>query len=319
VRVAENAALGLLGGCAAALPLVLILIWRGLPTMPLAVASLAAGTLVGLFWTLIHRPTKLASAMEADRQLESADLLGSALLIGNSKGPWSDAVVAEADRWCAMHSPSAVLLNRLGARAWGGIGLATALLLVLALLPIVPSPGLAGSGDVSLIPEEGGSSNSQPVPFSRRTPAQLEPEDLQPSRIAGAAEDAQKIEQQSSSGRARRSLSDQTAGQGRGESHSEARNQIGPTALQPVGGTPDKSNTGRAAVGGADPSAGPGRRPELGAGGLTAANSSRGVPPWRSDHWDSDVDRANQAVQFGEIPDQYRDMIHGYFDRAKDR
>jgi hypothetical protein len=291
-----------------------------MPAMPLALASLALGAIIGLIWTVIHPPIRLTSAMEADRQLESADLLGSALLVAaKSRDPWSEAVMAEADRWCAMHSSSTVLLNRLGARAWGGIGLATALLLVLALLPVATTSNVAGQSGVSLFADEGPSLGSQLGQGSPRTPMQQkEPEDLHPSQITAPVEDAQNQEQQTSASSRRRPGSDAAAGRGGGESHSESRNQRGPTAAQTTGGGVDKSNSGRVAAGAGSASGGNGSASESGTD-ASPANNLPGVPPWRSDHWSSDVNRANQAVESGQIPDQYRDMIRGYFDRAKDR
>ena len=105
-------------------PLVAIAIFRGSPAIPLAITAVAVGITSGLIWGWIGRPSRLAAAMEADRQLGSADLLSSALSLSNrTDDPWSSAVVVEADRWATLHSPSSVLLNRLGARAWGGIGI----------------------------------------------------------------------------------------------------------------------------------------------------------------------------------------------------
>jgi hypothetical protein len=43
-------------------------------------------------------------------------------------------VLAIADDRCRRHAPSQVLLNRLGRRAWGGIGLAAALVLTLSAM-----------------------------------------------------------------------------------------------------------------------------------------------------------------------------------------
>jgi hypothetical protein len=315
VRSAEVAGLGLLGGCAAGLPLTIILLWRGLPAVPLALASLGAGVLVGLIWAMIHRPTKLVSAMEADRQLDSADLLSSAVLVHRSGDPWSHAVVAEANQWCARHSPSAVLLNRLGVRAWGGIGLATGLLMILALLPVMPSPGATGQAGVQFVRSEATPTQSSRSRFSRRTPAQQEPEDLRPNRMAGAGEEGRQPQEGQGSGQR---PGESTAGSGAGEAHSDARNLQGPKRPERAGGGAETSNTGRIAAGAGNTTPGAGSASNI-PGGAAAAKSARGVPPWRSDHWPADIDRADQALRAGQIPDQYRDMIRGYFDRANAR
>ena len=314
----EATGLGLLGGCAAALLLTLVLVFRGLPTMPLVLASLAAGACTGLLWAMIHRPTKLASAMEADRQLQSHDLLGSALLVARSQDPWARAVLAEADQWCTTHHSAAVLLNRLGVRAWGGIGLATALVLVLALLPIVPTPGIAGQTSVNLAADQAPPQGSH-APYSRRTSVQQEPEDLHPNRMTGAASDDRQNERQAASGAAQRHGSNAAAGDGAGESHSQSGEAKGPTTPQSVDRGSDHSGSGGVATGAGKYIPGAGTPSNTIGGGVAATDNPRGTPPWRSDHWTSDIDHADQALRFGQVPDQYRDMIHGYFDRANAR
>src|SRR5258706_3573545 len=81
LRGLERIGICLLGGCAVALILMPILIWRGQGTGEFVAATLGAAALAGLGWAVAVRPTKLAAAMEADRQLRLSDLLGTALAL----------------------------------------------------------------------------------------------------------------------------------------------------------------------------------------------------------------------------------------------
>ncbi len=149
VRAAEAAGLGALAGCGAAVLLIPLLVWRGQPPMLPAAAMVLLGAAGGLMWSLSRRPSRLDAAMEADRQLDLADLLGTAISAGGgrtSNDPWQRTVVALAEARCRRHKPSEVLLNRFGARAWGGIGLAAALVFTLAALPGFPSGAGASDG-----------------------------------------------------------------------------------------------------------------------------------------------------------------------------
>src|SRR5438132_1056766 len=80
-RAIEHAGVGLLGGCVVALLLGAVLLFRGEPALTLAAGLPLFGAAVGLTIGLIRRPSILDAAVEADRQLRLADLLGTALSI----------------------------------------------------------------------------------------------------------------------------------------------------------------------------------------------------------------------------------------------
>src|SRR5213080_2065274 len=122
VRALEAGGIGIACGCAASLLLALCLWWSGRDALVLCIAAIAIGGITGLAWGWLCRPSAMDAAAEADRQLELADLLGSALCSLRYAGdPWHGAVVAVAEQRCAALSPSSVVLHRLGARAWGRI------------------------------------------------------------------------------------------------------------------------------------------------------------------------------------------------------
>ncbi len=74
--------------------------------------------------------------MEADGQLNLADLLSTAMLMRRARNPsndpWNSTLLAMADAKCDQLSPSNVLLRRWTSRRWGGVGLAISLVLTLA-------------------------------------------------------------------------------------------------------------------------------------------------------------------------------------------
>src|SRR5207247_1177225 len=105
----------------------------------IATGTIVLGAIIGLTWGLARRPRLIDAAMTADRQLQLADLLATALAVGSDVDPWARAVVAVADQRCRSLSPDAVVLRRFGGRAWGGIGLATALVLTIGALSSAPA------------------------------------------------------------------------------------------------------------------------------------------------------------------------------------
>ena len=114
-RLLERTGLGVLGGCAAAALLLPLLLWQDRPAVPAAAGALCLGGALGLLWGVTRRPTLLGAAMEADRQLGLADLLGTATALargGRGTGdPWAGAVLASADARCRELRPRSVLLR----------------------------------------------------------------------------------------------------------------------------------------------------------------------------------------------------------------
>src|SRR5688572_7381765 len=79
LRALEAAGVGAGIGCASALALVPVLLWRDQPALGVASLLIAVTAAAGLLFGLTRRPTLLAAAVEADRQLALHDLLASAL------------------------------------------------------------------------------------------------------------------------------------------------------------------------------------------------------------------------------------------------
>jgi hypothetical protein len=334
VRAVEAAGLGALAGCAIALLLIPLLIWRGQPPLLPAVVVVGLGALGGLLWHLSRRPTRLQAAMEADRQLELADLLGTAVGVREARageGPWEQTVLALAEATTRRHTPSQVLLNRLGARAWGGIGLAAALVYTLAALP-----SFSTGADASSDSRRAGRPNrtaSLDAPHratgSANRPPSNEAVSNVPSRIgtetqsmtSADPDDAGENEANRTGTDTGRRGDDGGDRDGVGGGAAKARQ---PGRLNPLV-TPPQGTVNRASVSPDGTTAGGGNVTGSESGKTnpthsgTTANPSRTAnqtPPWKSDSWPQDVRRANEVIDSGAIPDAYRDLVRDYFDRS---
>lgn len=324
LRVVERVGLGILFACAAAIPLLLIALWLGQPAAPLAPAALLVGALGGGVWGILTRPTPLEAAMEADRQLGWADLLGSALSVGDrSDDPWARAVALAADERCRGAAARAVILNRLGARAWGGIGLAGALVLILGLMPTYSTLTQAqegshapGSDMLSMHADQQASRFSTRAP--RRTAIQAEPEDAGRDRVGEepTADDSSKANQQPSSQAAKpHDSTGASNSRGAGSSHTNVKDPGALAQAQQNTGSASANPQGAARDGSGRGSAFPSDATGENSGTASQESSAPAPPAWQSAEWPADVNRAHQAIESGQIPDAYRDVVRGYFDR----
>jgi hypothetical protein len=326
LRLLERTGLGILVACAAALPLLLIAIWRGLPAMPLASAMLVAGALAGLLWGILTRPGDLEAATEADRQLDWADLLASALSVAaRGDDPWARAVGSMANSRCRQASPATIVLNRLGARAWGGIGLATALVVAVGVLPtsstFAPAQNKTGlsAGDALLNPNTGepvGRAFARPA---RTTLAQPEPEDVMKGRFgqdptASADSDSPNRHASADNHSPGQNLADAKS-QGAGAGRTDIKNSgelPAPRQGSDAASSDAKGTSSASGIGKSNPSA----QGQGATSGVASDDATRNsVPPWRSSGWAQDVQRADDALNSGQIPDAYRDVVRGYFER----
>src|SRR5688572_11319274 len=141
VRLLEWAGIGFVIACAIAL--VAMLVMRNRPESPLTLAAILVGTgsVIGLIAAALRLPKIIDAAIEADRQLDLHDLLSTAWQIERSRTPAQDfeqAVLLIAHQRADQLRARDVILNRLGVRAWSGIGLAGALVLTVGILTANP-------------------------------------------------------------------------------------------------------------------------------------------------------------------------------------
>jgi hypothetical protein len=281
------------------------------------------GAAAGLLSGFIRRPTLMEAAGEADRQLDLADLFSTAWSVRQHRDdPWAGAVLTTADARATSLSPATVFVNRLGGRAWGGIGLAAALVFALALVPTAATESRAGSTSRSssataLLPTEsaqqpaGAASNNQ-----RRFLSQPDPQD-EPSNRRGTTEEESSDTQspvESDDAAHLPSTSADPTGRGTGASQSK------PPPRDDHPPTPDTTTTEHHLAG--EASAGAGEQTHDSEGSSpgpsgTSAGAGRSIqppPPWQSDHWPGDAREALRQAQQGHVPDRYHDVLRGYFD-----
>jgi hypothetical protein len=328
-RTLEYAGVGAACAAGPGLLMVLVLVWRGDPVaFSFASSLLSVGAAAGAMLSLSRRPTLLQTAIEADTQLQLADLLSAAVTTGPCRDhAFGRVVVAQAERRCRELHPGNLIVRRLGRRAWGGIGIVSALVLTLATMATHPVPSVARDGALAQDGDGIRSENndrlsrssfaaSKPTRIMRADAPRAQRPDLpsdHPDR-GGDYEDAGNDARS-----AERGPTNPAAPRDRGSGAASGRTDDlrAAAVLRQAGPVPD-------AVAGTDVASGGGRRDDRSVGAAaddhaatssTDANVSARIPPWRSASWRADRDAALRAVESGRVPDAYRDLVREYFDR----
>lgn len=323
LRAAERLGLCLLGGCLVLLVFMPILIWRGQPTGELTLITLALALLAGIAWAITSRPTPLAAATEADRQLKLSDLLGTALLLRRlgADDEIQRTVLVQAEARASQFSPSAVVLHRLGSRGWGGIGLAAALVAGLCLIgPDNPTARAVAAGpkswqDTELENEKSNTTHLISAPDLRHVKEGTGADDDQhPTNTTEADPTSASANAANNNATANNDPGGSKEGTGAGASQSATKIKPRPA------GDPTATGASKTTAGGTE-TAGGGAASENGGApgktGNTAAPSKthRPAPIWQSDSWPADRQSARTALQNGKVPDAYRDLVRDYFER----
>lgn len=309
VRLMESMGGGLLIGSAAALPLVLIQLYREVPAWPAAILLMIIGALGGMVFALRTWPSQLAAARLADTQLKLADLLSTTVAMQPLHGdPWVASIRAMADARCGELSPSRLILNRWGMRAWGGIGLSTALVLAISLLgsdpqPLRARPTDADAGSAADFPQKSLENSN----FRDEAGNSSDPAHRMGSTLADGIEE---FAADATSSENAQKLRDGTPQDGGGEGKTSSARV--PETVPPAKGS------GTAAEG--EISSGGGGESSNSANGIDVTpvtgsgnGASTDVPAWESASWPDDQQRAMQAMDDGTIPDAYRDLVREYF------
>jgi hypothetical protein len=341
LAVVERAGLGLVVGCAVATVFVALVLWRGgEDAWNRAGLALAAGAVAGATAGMVRRPSVLASAGEADRQLGTADLLSTAFTLRtyvHPDDPWAKTVLALAAEQCRRHAPREVMLRRLGVRAWGGVLLAVAFVTVLTALSSASREAVAArssGNDTAAGKQDANRLDRRPIvemtdvaeSAARQGRAELSPEDQHPkgSDVSAAAHMPPDSDGKSP---ARDSQAARTGASSPGVgSQATSATPPAPAAQQPgpskqtdvPGGTaapPDNGAPG-AGVGRAAASPNPTGTDPANGGVITRSDhhSSPRAAPWTSDSWPQMVESAERQVRSGRVPDDARDLVRGYFD-----
>ena len=325
VRAAECAAIGTL--CAAGISLLLLplLVIRSRPALPVVLILLGVGALVGVAWMALRRPRVLDAAVEADRQLGLADLFATAWLTARDGGAHEDlfaqAVLAHAEFRAATLSPSSVVLNRFGARAWTGVGLAMALSITLALLAANPLVSQADSQQqggrntaTARLPSNAAQFDGRPFAGASAMPIAPDFTDPEDGGFNPARNTNQVTGDATSSADASQTANPTGSGGGAGTSRSN-----------PTASLPNTASTARDAATDGSRSSGGGATTSIQSSGRDAssstssgANTANPAPaPWATRAWPAARTIADNAVRSGVVPAQYHDLVRSYFDRAE--
>jgi len=322
LRAVESAGVGVAVGGGLALLVLPVLLWRGEPAMPVVLCALATAGAAGLIAGVLRRPDAMSAAAEADRQLALADLLSTALSMRKRDGevdPWVSVVLATAEDRCRNLSPNAIVLNRFGGRAWGGIGLTTALVLTLGLMSANPqrSDAIAGATrDHDVIPQP-------PAPADDAARASREPPQPAAQRASGTSidqaaspnpTDATSDGDRATSDGKRSAAASGTDGAGGGSARTPDK-PVRPDPLpQADAGASREADQGAFAAGGRETFGGQRDPTDAGPAGVTSSRDrdrTPRAPAWQS--WHIAREQALRAAQDGSLPDDYRDLVREYF------
>jgi hypothetical protein len=260
--------------------------------------------------------------MEADRQLRLSDLLGTALSLPRDRHDSMEAtVLAIAEARCRSVSPSAIALNRLGVRSWGGIALAGALVAGLGLFGgQTPASSAQASGpktwqEIEREQDQANNTHISASPDLRRAHPGRGGDDDDHSSGSSQSEDGNTSTAKTSASNNGAGSSEQ--GTGAGTAVSASKGGDGAHKAPVTGGnTAGGANTGHTAAGGGSAATSEGTAADGSSGGATAGTSkARHVPVWRAQGWPAAQDAARDALRGGRIPDSYRPLVRDYFDR----
>jgi hypothetical protein len=276
----------------------------------------------------------MEAAAEADRQLGLADLLGTAVMIRRRQTPqpWDEAVMVCADKRCRGLSVSSVLLQRWGARAWGGVALSTCLVVVLSLILTQPAPSQAGTSIVAdpfAMAGREASGAAVPRPSGRTVvfdaagrPPPLRGQQTE-DRGDGSSErnvaSKSAIDSGSAAGTPGGANADPAGGGGSKSAVGTGARSSLPQGSDAAGAkSAGSQDHGRSAAAGGAADAGAGQS-GVAAGQTAAAGASGRVaaaPSWNSDGWPRDQqERLDEQLRSRAEYEAYRDLIRAYFER----
>lgn len=315
-RFVEHAAIGLLSGCVVATLLLIVSLWRQDEVISPVVAVLLVASVAGMVASFLRRPTVVDTARLIETQLNSPELLSSAMLTTNhADRSFVEALHALANARVADLTPAMLVLRRLGSRTWSGVGLAAAGVIVMALM-------LSTSGT----DREAVAKSSDPVDvwMNDRVAPQLRGNssgsasvDARPQRdptssnsLTGAERSQGGSSKIAARGSSDASIADASS-HGAGSSQSDA-NSASPDVR--AANSPSL-NGGKIVAGGNGSASNSGTLGASNSGSVGSSTNASAVAPWTSERWSRDRQAALEAVRNGNVPDSYRSLVQDYFRR----
>ncbi len=323
LRLLECAGIGFAVGCAVSLLSLLILRSHTENPLTLSAIVMGVGVAVGFIGTLLRRPQMLDAAVEADRQLDLADLLATAWQLekNSSAESFESAVLLIANQRAATLQPRSVVLHRLGVRAWSGIGLAGALVLTVAIFSANPidteassSPFLSNSAaDKRASAKNSGGGNQLSSDHHPAAIASDHP-DAEDTALPGAGktEDIAGNSARGQNGDVQNSNAD-GGGTGAGQTASKPNKANALTS----GTNSARTNKTGDAFSGVGISNDNGNGTTGNSASTSAGNSGKSsdAPAWKSDSWPAAGQAADSAISNGQIPPAYHELVREYFKR----
>jgi hypothetical protein len=314
VHAFEQIGRGILLASALAIALLLVAVWQSLPTGPILLCSCIFGVFLGVFLALLQKPTRLAAAVEADRQLNFDDLLISAIYVSARTDPEFQAILKSiADARCAQHSPSEVLLRRFGIHNWSGIALTLSIAVTLAVIPMQPTRSQAVDANLSVLsasPTIAGQTSQADRGF---VPVVNDP--MSDGSSSTAMSDAKSDTHPGSGAQPAQSLGTSNAGNASGTGGGRSATASTPEHDQLPNQSAGRSlnQTGTEASGGAISA----RKNETGnspAGSTVSSATPTGpVPAWSGDATGTSPDLGSSTLD--RIPSEDRDLVRDFFRR----
>jgi hypothetical protein len=323
LRLLEWSGLGFAAGCATSLISILVLRNQSDSTFLIAAMQMAFGMVVGFIAALLRRPRMIEAAVEADRQLELADLLATAWQLETNphRESFEEAVLLIANGKAAHLQPRSVVLHRLSVRAWSGIGLAGALVLTVAILTANPidteaasSPfGVQNASNKARQDQKTSARNSEP---SARRPTAISNDhpggEDDPLPGAGKTTDT-------TTNATRGQNSDVQASNPNGAGASAGKSAATADQSNPVsaGVNSSRFNTNGNSASGVGNSSENANAARGNNSSTSAGNSSKSqsAPAWKSDSWPAARQAADAAISAGQVPPAYHDLVREYFKR----
>jgi hypothetical protein len=314
--------MGFAAGCMVAMPLVISLRDRSQSPLMLANFMMAIGAILGLVASLLRRPNIIDAAVEADRQLDLADLLATAWQLENSptKESFEEAVLLLANDRAATLQPRSVVLHRMGIRAWSGIGLAGALVLTVAIFTANPidteaatSPFFSPTASSKAHQDQKRTVASNDLATARHPNISADHPGGEDDPLPGTGKTDTTTKTSSGQNTDTQTTNPNGAGNGAGQSASKPDKS---NPLTPGVNSSRTNNNGKAATGVGNSSDND-NGASSNSSSTSAGNSgkSASAPAWTSDSWPSAQQAADNAIITGQVPPAYHDLVREYFKR----
>ena len=220
-------------------------------------------------------------------------------------------VIRQAKARCAGISLSELMLRRLDSRAWGGIGIAFALLLSLAMLSAHPYLSEAHAAAAPQSPNllNNDPTNSLEQAAAAASAAQADP--LTDHPLASSDSSSDPVLSSADAVSSIRSANHSAIPDGTGSAAGRSKDGKNSSLNRFAPHDSAVAVAGSSAAGGQSAAAFAEDQRSATSGSTSATPSQ--TSSWRSNGWSADQAAAMQEIHSGQIPGSYRDLVRDYF------